>query len=154
MTFNRWVCRFMVLIAFATARPAVSQSLQVAYTGGTAAVTEQPVAGNLEPDGGKALSFLAPKVGFAIPYAGITDAAYREENRFRLGVLPAIAVGLIKARARRHLVIINWKDDSGLAQTAVFETSKETARTMLALLRARSPQVCPPKGSCLAALPY
>jgi hypothetical protein len=110
------------------------------YLGGTAPGVKEGSTGTLDTTLATALEFHAVGAGFSIPYTGVKVYKYKEENRFRLGVLPAIAVGMLKARSKRHLVTISWKDASGVSQ--VVTPSKDDALGLMALLRARSTQAC------------
>jgi hypothetical protein len=112
------------------------------YVNGTAQGVKEGSAGRLNASLAKALEFQAGASGFSIPWDGVQIYKYREENRFRLGVLPAIAVGMLKARSKRHLVTIGWKDSDGVAQLVTLETSRDDARGLIAILRARSTQAC------------
>ena len=88
-----------------------------------------------------ALELHAGTVMVPIPYEQINSYEYRVENRFRLGALPALAVGLLKAREKRHLLTIAWTDDQGAEQTATFETSRDRARGLIMVLDVRAPRV-------------
>jgi hypothetical protein len=59
-----------------------------------------------------------------------------------LGVLPAIAVGLVKKRQRRHYFRISYRDENGVVQVVVFEVPKNMPRTLLPILQTRAPQGC------------
>ena len=133
----------LVLMVMLLSLPAVAlEGPEAQYVNGTAAGVNEGVTGMLNTTVPMALEFHAGAAGFSIPYDQVKVYKYREENRFRLGVLPTIAVGLLKARSKRNLVTISWKDASGVAQVATFETSKEDALGLLALLRARSTEAC------------
>jgi hypothetical protein len=58
-------------------------------------------------------------------------------------VLPAIAVGLLKARSKRHFVTIEWEHSGGSPDVVTLDASKERALGLLAVLRARAPLACP-----------
>jgi hypothetical protein len=79
-----------------------------------------------------------------IPYDKITGFVYRTEVAHHIGVLPAIAVSLVKRRERKHYFTISFNDSSGAAQVAIFEVPKQDRPALLATLRARSPQACKP----------
>jgi hypothetical protein len=115
---------------------------EVQYVTGTALGVKEGAVGTLDSSSATALKFQAGAAGFSIPYDGVSVYKYREENRFRLGVLPAIAVGIVKARSKRHLVTIIWKDSQGVAEVATLEASKDDALELIAVLRARSTQSC------------
>ncbi|HUJ82233.1 MAG TPA: hypothetical protein VLW83_10130, partial [Candidatus Acidoferrales bacterium] len=79
-----------------------------------------------------------------IPYAKIDSFDYSQQVARHLGVLPAIAVGLVRKRQRRHFIQISYRDESNVSRVAVFEVSKQMPRTLLAILRNRAPQGCTP----------
>lgn len=139
--------------AIAAEGGAEKKGMEVTYASGTAPGVKLGVDGMLDATSPTALEFQSSSGDFSIPYAGITLARYREENRFRLGVLPAIGVGLLKARSKRHLVTITWKDGQGVAQAAIFENSRQGALALLTIVRVRAPQVCSVKGDCIGTVP-
>jgi hypothetical protein len=141
------------VLAAPSARALDGKGMEATYTGGTVAGVRLGVNGTLETTSPTALEFHSSSGDFSVPYAGIATARYREENRFRLGVLPAIGVGLLKARAKRHLTTITWKDERGVVQAAIFETSKQRSLALLTILRVRAPQVCSTKADCIGVLP-
>ena len=124
----------------------------VQYVNGTAPGVEEGSSGRLDTSLPKALEFKAGATGFSIPWDGVQSYKYCVENRFRLGALPTIAVGILKARSKRHLVTIEWKDADGVAQLVTLETSRDDARGLIGMLRARSTQACQERaGQCPVA---
>jgi hypothetical protein len=119
-----------------------AEQVEVTYLSGTVKAIPAQTAGKLDTTIPTALELEASTSHVTIPYAAINAYDYREENRFRLGVLPAIAVGTLKARSKRHLLTIAWKDDAGVAQTATFEMTKDRAQGLVKVLDARAPQAC------------
>lgn len=113
---------------------------QVMYTGGTVPALQAGVLGRLDTTSESALSFEYAGSKLAIPYARIDSYKYYEQVARHLGVLPAIAVGLVKRRQQRHFFQIGYRDESNLSQVAVFEVSKQMPQTLLAVLLARAPQ--------------
>lgn len=122
---------------------------EASYTSGTVPTTKVGATGTLDCTKPEVIEFHSSSGDFSIPYAKITAARYHEENRFRLGVLPAIAVGLLKARSKRHIVTITWKDEKDLPQVARFEMSKQASMALVTVIRVRAPQVCQPKTACV-----
>jgi len=86
----------------------------------------------------------------AMPYAQITEFTSRQEVAHHLGVLAAIAVGLVKARQQRYLISIAFTDTDGAAQVATFEVGKNAMETLLPVLQARARNACERKefGGC------
>ncbi|PYV62366.1 MAG: hypothetical protein DMG95_09815 [Acidobacteria bacterium] len=78
----------------------------------------------------------------SIPYATIDSFEYSQEVTYHFGILPAIAIGLIKKRERRHFFRISYHDEQSLPQVAIFEVSKHTPRSLKAVLEARAPRAC------------
>lgn len=115
----------------------------VEYVNGTVKGVPDGTMGSLDTSGKEVLEFRSAAGQFSVPYEEIKRVRCREENRFRLGVLPAIAVGLLKARSKRHFVTIEWEHPGGPSDVVTLDASKEKARGLLAVLRARAPQGCP-----------
>ena len=118
------------------------QDGQVMYTGGTVPGLSSGVVGRLDLASETALIFEYPGARLAIPYAAIDSFQYSEEVRRHLGVLPAIAVGLIKERQHQHFFRISYRNENGVSQVAIFEVSKHLPRSLNAVLRDRAPRAC------------
>jgi phosphatidylglycerophosphate synthase len=121
---------------------------QVMYTSGTLTVAQGTI-GSLDITVPATLVFKLPATSSGsgeidIPYDKITGFVYRTEVAHHIGVLPAIAVSLVKRRERKHYFTINFNDSSGAAQVAIFEVPKQDPPALLATLRSRSPQACKP----------
>lgn len=101
--------------------------------------------GKLDTTSQTALNFESPGGKLVIPFEEIDSYEYSQQVARHLGVLPAIAVGLVKRRQRRHFFRITYHDDSKTQQVAIFEVSKETPRSLLAVLQGRAPEGCKPQ---------
>jgi hypothetical protein len=121
---------------------------EVAYFGGTVTSVQSGAVGQLEMSSGSDLTFRFPGGSLVIPYASIKSYEYSTEVAHHLGVAPAIAVGLIKKRQRRHYVRISYKHSSEVAQAVVFEVPKQMPRTLMAILQARAPHGCKTASPC------
>ena len=143
------IAAICLLLAMAVPADAVEDG-QVMYTGGTVPALQAGVLGRLDTTSESALSFEYAGSKLAIPYAKIDSYKYYEQVARHLGVLPAIAVGMVKRRQQRHFFQIGYRDESNLSQVAVFEVSKQMPQTLLAVLLARAPQGCKPSnlGKC------
>jgi hypothetical protein len=122
-----------------------AEDLQVTYSSGTAPGVQEGSSGTLNTSSPAALEFHGASSQFAIPYSGIIAFNLRDENRFRLGLLPAIAVGALKARSKRHFVTIAWKDDKGVANVVSLEMPHERSLGLMSILRVRAPKACSPQ---------
>jgi hypothetical protein len=119
---------------------------QVAYTGGSLSVAQGTV-GRFDTTSPTALIFRFAGAGsnpneVDIEYKNVRGFSYTTEVAHHLGVLPAVAVGLVKRRERKHFLTLRFTDSVGVAQAAVFEVAKNDPPALLAILRARAPQAC------------
>lgn len=134
-----------ICLLFVLALPARAvEDGQVMYAGGTVPALQAGALGHLNYTSESDLAFEFAANKLLIPYAKIDSFQYTEEVARHLGVLPAMAVGLIRKRQRRHFVRINFRDENNKSQVAVFEVSKRTPQTLLPVLQLRSPQACKP----------
>jgi hypothetical protein len=121
---------------------------QVKYVGGTAPGLSVNAVGRLDIASDISLTFESSGSKLVVPYAAIESFQYSKEVARHLGVLPAIAIGLIKQRQHRHFVRITYHDQSHVPQVAIFEVPKQMPPTLQAVLDARVPQVCKPYARC------
>jgi hypothetical protein len=119
---------------------------QVMYIGGSAPGVTAGTVGHLDTTADAALIFEYAGSKLAIPYADIQSYQYSTEVTRHLGVLPAIAVGMFRMRQHSHFFRVSYRGADGVAQVAVFEVSKQTPRTLQAVLtvRAPKPKLCSP----------
>jgi hypothetical protein len=118
---------------------------EVAYVTGTMKTVKEGTVGTLDTASATALEFHSSAGNFSIPYTRIKSYRYREETKFHLGVLPAIAVSLVKKRAKVHFVTITWKGEQEIAEVVTLELSKNGSRGLMAILDARATEVHKPK---------
>jgi len=111
----------------------------VKYVGGTAPGLKAGIVGRLDTTSETSLTFEYAGNRLTIPYASIESFDYSKEVARHLGVLPAIAVALVRIRQRRHFFRISYRGPNDVAQVAIFELPKHLPRTLQAVLDARSP---------------
>jgi hypothetical protein len=126
---------------------AAVESGQVRYTGGTLDSDKAGIIGRLELTS-ESLSFEATAMRIMIPYRSIDSFEYSQEVKHHLGVLPAIAIGLVRKRKRSHFFRISFRDDHDTKQVVILEVSKQAVRTVQAVLAAKVQQPCVPKRPC------
>jgi hypothetical protein len=126
---------FFALPAFALER------IQVKYVGGTLPGMNVGKIGTIDISGA---SLLLESSGHkvAIPYTSIESFEHSTEVARHLGVLPAIVVGLLKARQRRHFIGISYRDPTldPVTQVVVLEVPKGMSRTVQRVLETRAPR--------------
>lgn len=115
---------------------------EVMYAGGTVSNIQNGAIGRLDTTSPTSVTFEYSGNKLVIPYAKIVSFEYSQEVARHLGVLPAIAVGMVKKRQRKHYFRLSFQDDSGAAEIAVFEVSKRAPKTLLPILQSHSPQAC------------
>jgi len=130
--------------------PAAAEEGQVKYAGGTAPGLNAGSVGRLDTTPETSLLFQYGGVKLMIPYASIESFDHSMEVARHLGVVPAMAVGLVKMRQRRHFFRIAYRDSNQVAQVAVFEVPKQMARALQATLETRAPLAYKP---CPASSP-
>ena len=111
---------------------------QVMYVGGTTPGIAAGTVGSLDTTAETALIFEHAGSKLEIPYTAIESYEYSTEVTRHLGVLPAIAVGMVRIRKHRHYFRVSYHGADGMAQVAVFEVSKQMPRTLQAVVMARA----------------
>lgn len=122
---------------------------EAAYYGGTIAEFKEakhPISGHLVTKDGTAMQFVyGKKQVVSIPYAKFIDIEYGLKSGRRVGAAVATTVLLgpigllfLMSKKQKHYVTIGYKDDSDKEQVAVFQVDKDSVRTLLPILEARS----------------
>jgi len=120
---------------------------QVMYVGGTIRVLQTGALGRLDATSQTALSFEYGGNKLLIPYAKIDCFGYWQKAAHNLGVLPAIAIALVRARQLKHSFRISFRDENNATQIAIFEVPKSMSETLRAVLLTHSPQICKPQAA-------
>jgi hypothetical protein len=149
---NKRLTTLCLLLAIAWPAAAVEEG-QVIYLGGTAPTLKEGAIGRLDTSSSASLKFESAGGKLEIPFAKIDSYTYSQEVARHLGVLPAMVVGMVKKRQRRHFFRISFHDEANAPQVAVFEVPKQMPKTLLAVLQARAPQSCKPLGAGPCAQP-
>ena len=115
---------------------------EVAYIGGTVAAFKEGTVGKFDTTRTDTLIFQHESTQLSIPYAKIESFEYQKEVAHHMGVIPTLAIVMVKYRQRRHYVRISYQDEQGVSQIAVFEVPKQMPKTIMSILQTRAPQVC------------
>lgn len=129
------------------------------YVGGTTEIIPKQAEGPLSTDDQKLLKFqweakdkskdkdkAPPATEWTVPYDKISSLAYGQHAGRRVGqtiawgvtTLGIGALPILFSKKRRHYLTIEYTDDKGGNQAAVFEVGKAAIRTLLASLQART----------------
>jgi hypothetical protein len=115
------------------------------YVGGTLPGVTPGIVGKLDTTSDTSLIFEHAGHRVEIPYASIESRKYSKEVARHLGVLPTIAVGLLKVRQHRHFFRISYRvPGAAAAQVVIFEVPKQMPRTLEAILETRAPSTWRP----------
>ena len=134
--------RWIVVVLLALSACAVAADETVVYVGGTVPGLQPDITGRLDASDPNSLIFESKSSKTPIPFAAITSYEYTRELTHQLGVLPTIAVGLVRVRKHRHYVRIDWREAEGPEQVAVFEVPKQMPKSLLPILQARAAKAC------------
>lgn len=139
----------LLAIFLLLALPAVAvEGDSVMYMGGTTAIVRSGAIGQFDTTSQTALIFDSSGKKLLIPYDAVDSFEYSREVTRHLGVLPAIAVGIVRVRKHRHYYRISYHTPDNVAQVAVFEIPKHMPRTLDAVMKARAPQARNMCGPC------
>lgn len=108
------------------------------YIGGTLTALTENVEGTFTLSA--TTTEFSPKKGpkLVIPYPKIESLEYGQKAGRRLGLGLAVSPLFLFSHKRKHFLTINFVDEAGKMQGAVFELSKGITRTTLSTLEART----------------
>jgi len=127
------LCLLVEVIAHSAVR-----GREAKYVGGTIAGLSENTDGEMEL-AEKSAEFAA-KTGtkLTIPYEKIDALEYGQKAGRRLGLAVAISPLFLLSKKRRHFLTINFEDQAGKKQGAVFELAKGIVHEVLSTLEAKS----------------
>ena len=121
------------------------ESGHVRYVGGSAANMKDDTLGKLDTTSKDEIAFVYSGGKLTIPFGSLESYESSDRIARHLGVVPAIAVGLVRRRQRRHFFEFHYRDENRVAQVAIFEVPKDMPQTLLGILQARAPSACKPE---------
>jgi hypothetical protein len=135
------ICLLVYSLVVSTIALAVEND-EAMYAGGTILAVAAGTTGHLSTSARDALIFEGPGTRIEIPYASINSFEYTQNVTRHLGVLPAIATGLLRHRQHRHFFRIEFQPESQPPQVVILEVSKHVPKVLQAVLETRAPQGC------------
>jgi hypothetical protein len=112
---------------------------KVMYVGGTIPVAPKAEGVLATTDDAK-MVFVAEKGGgmIEIPWKKIEEAEYGQKVGRRVKTAILLTPLALFSKGRKHYLTLTYKDRNDEAQSAVFEMGKDTVRTTLAVVEART----------------
>lgn len=77
-------------------------------------------------------------VSFKIPYDKVNSLEYGQKAGRRLGLAIVVSPLALFSKKRKHFLTLGYQDEADKQQAAVFEIGKDSIRTTLASLEART----------------
>jgi len=141
MIVRHLICSFALfaaamLVSFTAM--ASEQGLKTQFIGGTLAGVPSQSAARLDLTGPESLQFTAGKTALSIPYRRIGTLEYGQSVRRRVAEAVLISPLLLLSKSRKHFVTIGYEDTEGQRQALVFRVDKDSIRTVMAGLEART----------------
>jgi len=132
-----------VLLAAVSVPSGASSIPSVTYAGGSGSTLSAGTIGNLDVSSPDKLIFHTDKgTEITIPYSQVQDCTYQNPVAHRLGVLPAIAIGLVGTRIHNHLLTLTYLDAAHARQTIVFQLPHSGPEVLLPVLHEHT-TTCP-----------
>jgi hypothetical protein len=108
------------------------------YVGGTINSVQAESEGPFLTNDDVAIHFKGNKGSLDIPYAAIQGLEYGQKAGRRVAVAILVSPLALFSKKRKHFLTINYTDDAGKEQAAVFELGKDIVRTTLTVVETRS----------------
>jgi len=108
------------------------------YVGGTVTTIKEGTEGKSSTADEKAFSFTSKHGSLAIPYERMNSLEYGQKAGRRVGLAIAVSPIALLSKKRRHFLTVNYLDGTEKQQAVVMELGKDTVRTTLATLEART----------------
>lgn len=110
----------------------------VEYVGGTAPQLAGGVQGSLVLADDRYLAVYAGKVQIRVAYDRVNLVEYGQQVDRRLALALVISPVFLLSKSRKHFLTIGYSGEDGKQQALVFRVDKQSIRSMLASLEART----------------
>ncbi len=111
---------------------------RVEYAGGTIPVVDTGASGSIFLGDDHYLAFYTKKSQFRVPYSEVNLLEYGQQVNRRLGLAIVISPLFVMSKSRKHFLTVGYVDEFGRQQAMVFRVDKNTIRTTLVSLEART----------------
>lgn len=134
----RWAIAIIAGFGLTAEASAGAPSKKAVYQGGTIASLETPSVGRVSALDAERFRFVHPAGALEIPYRQVNSLEYGQKAARRLALSIAVSPLFLLSKKRQHFLTLNYIDEEGRQQAAVFELGKKIVRTTLASLEART----------------
>jgi hypothetical protein len=138
----------LALVVLLSLEPAIAglNSKKALYVGGTISTLTPNSEAVLDLSNDSMVRFQPKGAQWEISYSSVTALAYGQHAGRRVGATVALgvttlgigALPMLFSKKRRHYVTIEYSDNEGKAQSAIFELGKDAIRTSLTVLQTRT----------------
>ena len=111
---------------------------KVEYIGGTVAQLEEGAQGSITLTDDRYLAFYAGKTQIRVAYDRVNLVEYGQQVGRRLALALVISPVFLLSKSRKHFLTIGYSDEEGKQQAMVFRVDKNSIRSTLASLEART----------------
>lgn len=111
----------------------------IVYAGGTLPAPAPGAEVSVDLSSPDALVLHTQAETVRVPWSAITRWGCFRQNKHRLGVLPAIAAGMVAARIHDHFFNLAWTDADGHTQAILLQIPPDLPKTIHVVLEAHAP---------------
>jgi hypothetical protein len=111
---------------------------RVEYVGGTIAQIPSGCDGRAEATDERFFVFYAKKASWRVPYDRINLLEYGQKVDRRILTAVLISPLFLLSKKRQHFLTVGYEDEDGKQQAMIFRVEKNSIRTMLVSLEART----------------
>ena len=108
------------------------------YVGGTASQLTAGMQGSIALSDDRYLAFYSGKMQMRVAYERVNLVEYGQQVDRRLALALVISPVFLLSKARKHFLTIGYGGEDGKQQALVFRVDKNSIRSMLAALEART----------------
>ena len=117
-----------------------SAQTSVEYVGGTGSQVSPGTQGSIVLADDRYLAFYAGKTALRVAYDRINLIEYGQQVGRRLALALVISPIFLLSKSRKHFLTVGYSGDDGKQQALVFRVDKDSIRSVLASLEARTGQ--------------
>ena len=127
-----------LLIGLASLARLAGAQTRVEYIGGTLSQLPEGAQGSITLTDDRYLAFYAGKIQIRVAYDRVDLVEYGQQAGRRLALALVISPVFLLSKSRKHFLTIGYSDEDGKQQAMVFRVDKNSIRSTLAGLEART----------------